>query len=128
MEIKLIDIKLLRPHEETNLIHLEKLHEKINKDGFWSNPIIIDSDTNIIMDGHHRYSFAKIAGFSLVPCYEMSYSSKNIEVFHWETGEPFPYQHIFEVVNSGKVFPAKTTRHQFNKKFDEIKLDLAQLY
>lgn len=127
-EMKLIDIKLLHPHEEIDPFQISLLNKKINKEGKWSIPIIIDRDTHIIMDGHHRYRFAQTAGFSVIPCYEMSYSSANVKVFYWKNGEPFSYRKIVNVVKCGHIFPAKTTRHYFNEIFDEVEVNLKQLY
>lgn len=127
-DMKLFDIKSLHPHEEIDPLQLNLLSKKINKEGKWIIPIIIDRETHIIMDGHHRYSFAQKSGFSLIPCYEMSYSSEGVQVFDWKTGAPFSYQKIVEIVKYGKTFPSKTTRHYFKEKFETVEVNLNQLY
>ncbi|MBW8024447.1 hypothetical protein E0H95_26860 [Pseudomonas syringae pv. tomato] len=75
--VKLVDICLLKPHEHVDESDLKCLTEEINKHGFWHVPIIFDKESGVIMDGHHRYNFALISGFSKIPSYEMSYRSES---------------------------------------------------
>ncbi|ENO1077282.1 hypothetical protein [Enterobacter asburiae] len=126
--MKLIDLKKLRPHEEIDPVALQMLSGKIIRDGYWMTPVIIDKDTGIIMDGHHRYNFAVQFGLSIIPCYELSYSSGTIQVYDWKSGAIFPEKKIIEHVNAGKAFPPKTTRHVFDIIFDPVKVELTSLY
>ncbi|MDC9594782.1 ParB N-terminal domain-containing protein [Xenorhabdus sp. IM139775] len=126
--MKLVNLKTLYPHEETDPVSLAILLDKINQEGQWTNPLIIDRYTRIIMDGHHRYNVAVILGFSVVPCYETSYSSKKVTVLDWKTGEPFCYKRIIDCVKSGRIFPPKTTRHYFTELFDKVRINLDELY
>lgn len=127
-DVKLVDINFLRPHEDIDEANLTSLTEKIHKNGAWDTPIIIDKESGIIMDGHHRYNFALTSGLSRVPCYEMSYSSEKVRVYDWKTGLPFAYQQIFKSVESGKIFPSKTTRHDFSEQFATVNIELTRLY
>lgn len=127
-EVKLVDINFLRPHEDVDEANLTVLTRKIHENGTWNTPIIIDKDSGIIMDGHHRHKFALASGLSRVPCYEMSYFSEKVRVYEWKTGLPFAYQEIFKSVESGKVFPPKTTRHDFSEQFDAVSIALTRLY
>ncbi|MEQ1966509.1 transcriptional regulator [Xenorhabdus nematophila] len=126
--MKLVNLKKLHPHEEINPINLAILLEKIHREGQWRIPLIIDKDTGIIMDGHHRYHVAVISGFSVAPCYEMSYSSEKVMVFDWKTGHSFCYKRIIDCVKSGRLFPPKTTRHYFTETFDVVRIKLDELY
>ncbi|KLU15849.1 hypothetical protein AFK69_03020 [Xenorhabdus sp. GDc328] len=127
-DVKLVSIKDLYPHEETDPINFAVLLDKINQEGQWRIPLIIDRDTGIIMDGHHRYNVAAILGFSVVPCYEMSYLSEKVIILDWKTGAPFCYKRIIDYVKSGRVFPPKTTRHYFTEIFDAVRINLNELY
>lgn len=126
--MQLINIHELKPHEEVDPVNLELLTMKIKQDRYWFIPVLVDTDTGIIMDGHHRYNFALRAGFSLIPCYPLSYSSDKVRVFGWKSGAPFPYQRIIDKVKSGSVFPPKTTRHVFDMIFDTVKIKIESLY
>lgn len=127
-EMRLIDVQSLRPHEETDPVNFLIVSKKIHRDAFWHIPIIVDRDTGIIMDGHHRYQFALNSGFTVVPCYQMSYSSDLVKITHWKTGLPLSPQKIVEYVCAGKKFPPKTTRHVFNVMFDTVNIDFKKLY
>jgi ParB-like chromosome segregation protein Spo0J len=48
---------------------LRKLIKEIKKDGFINNPIIVDRNTRIILDGHHRFNAIKFLGLALSPVY-----------------------------------------------------------
>ncbi|MEZ2605026.1 hypothetical protein [Kluyvera intermedia] len=126
--MQLINIHELKPHEEIDPINLSLLSEKIYRDRYWFTPVLMDEHTGIIMDGHHRYNFALQAGFSVIPCYQLSYSSDKVRVFDWKSGAHFPNQWIIDKVNSGTVFPPKTTRHVFDIVFDTVKIEIGTLY
>lgn len=122
--MRLFDINKVIPHEDIDPINLDLISSKILEDGFWFIPVIIDEETGIIMDGHHRYNFAVQSGFSVIPCYQLSYSSEKVKVFDWRSGAPFSNERIFEKVNEGLLFPPKTTRHVFDMVFDTVRVEL----
>ncbi|MEN4739115.1 transcriptional regulator [Pantoea agglomerans] len=122
--MRLLDINKVIPHEDIDPINLDLISSKILEDGFWFIPVIIDEETGIIMDGHHRYNFAVQSGFSVIPCYQLSYSSEKVKVFDWRSGAPFSNERIFEKVNEGLLFPPKTTRHVFDMVFDTVRVEL----
>ncbi|MGV2876691.1 transcriptional regulator [Pantoea vagans] len=125
--MRLLDINKIIPHEDIDPINLDLVSSKILEDGFWFIPVIIDEETGIIMDGHHRYNFAVQSGFSVIPCYQLSYSSEKVKVFDWRSGAPFSNERIFEKVNEGLLFPSKTTRHVFDMVFDTVRVELKTL-
>lgn len=122
--MRLFDINKVIPHEDIDPINLDLISSKILEDGFWFIPVIIDEETGIIMDGHHRYNFAVQSGFSVIPCYQLSYSSEKVKVLDWRSGAPFSNERIFEKVNEGLLFPPKTTRHVFDMVFDTVRVEL----
>lgn len=126
-QVELIKLYRLKPHEQISPTHLSLLAEKINQDCRWLVPIIIDKDTGIIMDGHHRYHIAFQLGFTRIPCYQMSYHSDDVKIYHWQTSQPFDYRKILNIVASGKVFPPKTTHHVFDKLFDKVNIEFDDL-
>lgn len=126
--MRLMNIHELKPHEDVDPINLNLLTMKINQDRYWFIPVLVDKDTGIIMDGHHRYNFAIQTGLSVIPCYQLSYSSDKVRVFDWKSGAPFSNQRIIDKVHSGSVFPPKTTRHEFDMVFDTVKIEIESLY
>lgn len=65
--IKIIKNNLLKKHEQIINSHLKMLYITIKKDGYINNPIIVDKNTMIILDGHHRYNVLKLLGLSSSP-------------------------------------------------------------
>ena len=77
--IELMDIASLIPHEE---IISKKKEEKKSKfletDLFLFTTIIVCSKTNVIIDGHHRYTALKELGFTKIPTTRINYFSQKI--------------------------------------------------
>lgn len=67
--IKLIDLSVLKQHERTNRKHVLELIEQIESDGHVKDPIIVDKNTMIILDGHHRFNALKWLGLKRVPVF-----------------------------------------------------------
>ena len=126
--LELIDIKKIIPHELTDQSIIDILINKIRGDGYWSNPVIIDKETMIIMDGHHRYEAAKIIGIKKIPCYIMGYHSNNVQIYNWKTNEKIDFNTIIQRVERGQKLPIKTTKHVFSIPLYEVKIDLNALY
>ncbi|PIY69067.1 hypothetical protein COY90_02555 [Candidatus Roizmanbacteria bacterium CG_4_10_14_0_8_um_filter_39_9] len=67
--ISIINNKLLKEHEQIIPGHLDELYQKIKNDGYISAPLIVDKNTLIILDGHHRFNVLKLLGMSSSPVY-----------------------------------------------------------
>ena len=69
----LAELKGLKEHEETIENNLKIRNKKIKKRGFYK-PIIADKQTNVILDGHHKWNAAKKEfGLSKVPTIFVDY-------------------------------------------------------
>lgn len=75
-KIKFIQHNLLKQHEKINTNHLKLLLNQIKHDGILNHPIIVDKNTLIILDGHHRFNVLKKLGLSIIPVYFVDYKSK----------------------------------------------------
>ena len=56
----------LLPHEEVIPSNLDARLNKLVSRGFYK-PILVDSVTKVILDGHHKWKAAKLLGLSRVP-------------------------------------------------------------
>jgi len=110
-QIKNIAIGLLRPHEEICPIHLRNLRDEIKKDGCVKDPIIVDENTLVILDGHHRYNSLKMMGYNFAPCCLVDYQSGDIGVACWRAGESITKDEVLAAGISGELLPHKTSRH-----------------
>lgn len=110
-EIKIISIADLRPHEEIIPENLERVKEKIRDKGYLINPIIVDRDNLVILDGHHRVKALKLLGYKKIPAYTVNYFDKKIKVLQRRPEIPVTKEIIIKKALAGKVFPCKTSKH-----------------
>ena len=68
-QISVIKNSQLKPHEHIQKRYLKKLLAQIKRDGFIDNPIIVDKNTMVILDGHHRFNVLRLLGFQSSPVY-----------------------------------------------------------
>jgi hypothetical protein len=99
----------LRRHEEHDADHARALRERMFCQGRWTAPLIVERDELIVMDGHHRLSAAREAGFSLVPCLLADYGT--VAVVSRRPEIAVSPQDIRERARCGRLYPPKTTRH-----------------
>lgn len=79
----LIDIDLLHPHEQIDPIRLQEIKKQLIKDGTQREPIIIDEDHLIVLDGHHRIRALKDLGYSKVVAFKINYNDNNLILKTW---------------------------------------------
>ena len=58
MDVSLVDVAWLKPHEEIKTKNRDKLLDMTKRWGGYTKPLLVDSVTGAILDGHHRYSVA----------------------------------------------------------------------
>jgi len=79
----LIDIDLLHPHEKIDPIRLQEIKKQLIKNGTQREPIIIDEDHLIVLDGHHRIRALKDLGYSKVVAFKINYNDNNLILKTW---------------------------------------------
>jgi hypothetical protein len=121
---KIIEIKLLREHEGVDAKHLNKLKERIKSDKVLKKPIIVDKNTNVVLDGHHRLIALKELGCKKIPVIFLNYRSPKIKVFSWRKGEKVTKGIVLKAAFSGKKLPPKTSKHmiKIGKKLTHISI------
>lgn len=68
-KIKIIKNSLLKQHEKVRKTSVDELMKKIKLDKCIHDPIIVDQNTMIILDGHHRFNVIKSIGLASSPVY-----------------------------------------------------------
>ena len=107
--IELMNIVSLIPHEEiiTSKKNLKK--SKFRKTEKISLPTIIACiETNLIIDGHHRYNALKELGFIKIPVTRINYNSKKIIT---NENDSILKSEIIMNAQNRKLYPPKTTNH-----------------
>ena len=119
MNFYLIDPKKLNPIEGHSIERVNWLSEKILSEGYWSKPIAIAKEHNLVMDGHHRLESSLKLGLIRVPCFIFSY--KEINIYSLRDGIEVNYEIIIKNFLESKIFPYKTVKHELpNQKFKPI--------
>lgn len=88
----------------------KSLSKKIEDDGYWKYPIIIDPNISFVIDGHHRLEAAKYLGLYEIPCIAIPYDDNRLEYVLWNGGERVNSELIIHSVKSGKLMPFKSVK------------------
>ncbi|MFA6376856.1 MAG: ParB N-terminal domain-containing protein [Candidatus Paceibacterota bacterium] len=126
-EIKKIEIDSLKPHEKFSLEHFEELRMEIKKDGVLKDPIIVDKDNLVILDGHHRYNALLSLGAKFCPVCLVDYQDEAIGVACWRENEKITKKEVVAAGVSGKLLPVKTSRHHIPDRPTGLNVPLSEL-
>ena len=122
MNFYLISPKKLTPIEDHSKQRVDWLIKKIISEGYWTKPISIAKEHNLVMDGHHRLEAALKLGLMKVPCFIFSYKEINI----YSLREDIEVNHEIIINNflKSKIFPYKTAKHELPiPKFKPLNID-----
>ena len=72
-DVTLVNIEWLKPHEEIKIKNRDKLLDMTKRWGGFTKPLLVDSQTGSILDGHHRYSVALSLELKRVPVILIDY-------------------------------------------------------
>ena len=111
VKIETIKLTELRPHEEIEPVRLKDLKEEIRSDKILKKPIVVDRETMIILDGHHRYNSFKLLGLSKIPVHFVDYRSNIIKVTGWKDGSRVTKEQVREAGISGRKLSARSSKH-----------------
>ncbi len=113
-EITFINIRELIPHEKVNLGHVARVFLEMILFRRFKTPLLVDSKTKTILDGHHRSYVAHRLGFKKVPCYCIDYlEDQSVQVCSRHPNIFIDKKEVIRMALSEKVFPEKTTRHSY---------------
>ena len=109
-EIKEISIDDILPHEKVIIDKKEVLKSNLKyKDEYLIiSTILICSQSNMIIDGHHRYTALKELGYDKVPVTVVNYFSDKIIT---DENDTFSKKDIIYRSKTGDLFEPKSTKH-----------------
>jgi hypothetical protein len=101
LKIRLLNLQELFIHEEIIPEFLEKLVQIISMDGYIKHPVIVDSDSLVVLDGMHRIAALKKLGCIRIPACMVDYQSPSITVECWYRvlKENVSTDHVLQLVN-----------------------------
>jgi len=113
-EAYIVELDKLKQHEKVDLNHLKELKEEIESDRILKMAIVVDKNTNVILDGEHRFNALRELGCRRIPVIYVDYDSPDIEVQSWRGNPHVTKKDIVEAGLGGRRFPPKTTKHMIS--------------
>lgn len=83
LSLAIMNISVLRLHEENIPELLEQLAKSIKKDGYVKHPIMVDEKSLVVLDGMHRVAALKKLGCRRIPVCLVDYESPAVKVCSW---------------------------------------------
>lgn len=79
----MMEIEELKPHEEVIEELVAKLTREMREDGIVRDPLIVEQEEHVILDGMHRFSSLERLRCRFAPCCLVDYMSPQIMVGSW---------------------------------------------
>jgi len=109
--IQFLNVDKLKPHEETSLKRVNEVIEMIKKAGRFTEPILVEKNTMVILDGHHRVEAMKILGYKKIPARMVDYEDVNVSLRRKNLPEKLIKDFVLYLASKNVVMPRKSTRH-----------------
>ena len=129
-EVELVPLEWLKTHEEIKAKKYEKLLSISKKWGAQRKPILVDKQTGVILDGHHRHAVAESLGLKRIAVIAINYlddDSIHLEKRSTDIAVSISKEQVISMGLSKKNFPAKVTKHSLEKEMPEIWVDFSEL-
>jgi cysteine synthase/O-phosphoserine sulfhydrylase/cystathionine beta-synthase len=111
IEAQLVELDEMRQRKEVNPTPLKKLTEEIASDKNLKFAIVIDKNTNVIIDGEHRFTALKNLGCKKIPAVDVHYNLPGIEVQAWGTGQSLTKKDVIEAGMEERKLMPTTSKH-----------------
>jgi L-serine kinase (ADP) len=82
-KIALLEMNLLKPHEEVIENLVRKLSDEMEAEGEVRDPLIVDEKDHVILDGMHRFAALKKLRCHYAPCCLIDYDNPEVKVEPW---------------------------------------------
>ena len=130
MQVDLVPLEVLRPHELTIPKKVDELEKMTHRWKAYVLPLVVDRNTGVILDGHHRHQVALRLGLKCLPCVQVDYQDDDsIELDVWPNCGRDSVSKV-EVVQAGlegELFQPKTSRHRLSDHLPPISVSLTRL-
>jgi ParB-like chromosome segregation protein Spo0J len=126
--MSLVPIEWLKAHEQCVEARVREVLAAFEARGAVDFAIVADVATGTVIDGHHRLEALKRLHARLVPAFLVDYRDSAITIRSWREGEAAPTKEdVLRHAAEGKLFPPKTTRHDFVRVIDPVDVPLGEL-
>ena len=129
-DVTLVSLDWLKPHEEIKTRNRDKLLDMTKRWGGFTKPLLVDSESGAILDGHHRHSVAIAMKLKRVPVILIDYLSNNeitVDVWPGCGLESITKEEVIEMCLSDDLYPPKTSKHTISNHMPPIHVLLEEL-
>ena len=129
-DVELVEIDWLKAHEMVLPKKVDELHMMTLRWEGYTKPLLVDSQTGAILDGHHRFTVGKRLELRLLPAILIDYlDDERISVKTWPNcqKQSITKQEIIDMALSGELFPPKTSKHSLDGHMPPIMVSLESL-
>lgn len=82
-QLSMVDVDELKPHEEIIPSIVRRLADEVAKEAKLRDPLIVDREYHVILDGMHRFNSLKQLKCRFIPCCLVDYDNPLIKVGSW---------------------------------------------
>ena len=126
--MSLVPLEWLKAHEEYVEERVQELTRRFTQTGRVDYAVVADARTGTVIDGHHRLETLRRLRAQVVPAVLVDYMDPDITVRCWRENEVAPTKaEVVERARAGRLYPPKTTRHDFVRILDPVDVPLAEL-
>ncbi len=79
----MVETEELKPHEEVIDSVVGSLASEVRREGLLRDPLVVDQEDLVILDGMHRFSSLKLLNCRFIPCCLVDYDSPQISIGSW---------------------------------------------
>ena len=123
-------VEILRPHEQTIPKKVDELEKMTHRWKAYVLPLVVDKNTGVILDGHHRHQVALRLDLQCLPCVLVDYmGDSSVELGVWPNcgRDNLSQQEGSEAgLGGGRVQP-KSSRHRLSDHLPPISVPLTRL-
>jgi choline kinase len=123
--IELVDPLKLKHIEGFDNQRVDTLLKKIESEGIWSAPLLVENKDFIVLDGQHRLEVAKKLGLKKVPIILSSY--EDVIVWSLKKEEKVSCEIIRKRIKNNSPYPYKTVKHLFSFQIPKTNYPLYSL-
>ena len=136
LEVALVPIDQLKPHEKGSSLYLKLLKQEIFRDGVLKYPIIAEHKSGVILDGMHRWLAIKSMGYTLIPAVRVNafgglrirVGRRRIQQYTNGSNGDITVGKVIAAGLTGQLMEPRSTRHFFPfSKFQLINYPLPLL-
>ena len=123
-------MEILRPHELTRPKKVDELEKMTNRWSAYVLPLVVDKNTGVILDGHHRHQVALRLGLQCLPCVQVDYmGDETVELEAWPNcgRDSITKEEVVQAGLNGDLFDPKTSRHRLSDHLPPISVPLSRL-